>query len=153
MPQPEFISLEDGHTGMLLSMRKKARRTTGEAEAQQLKSASGTDAKVLAGAISSFAREGRRMNVTAIGAGSINQAVKAIAIARKNVRHWDAPRTPRAADAATHPRPRPLATLIPLSRPDPQVEEEAIDLTCKPEFTEVNEGTTALRMLLLVEQT
>ena len=71
---------------MLLSMRKKARRTTGEAEAQQLKSASGTDAKVLAGAISSFAREGRRMNVTAIGAGSINQAVKAIAIARKNVR-------------------------------------------------------------------
>ena len=35
----------------------------------------------------------------------------------------------------------------------PQVEEEAIDLTCKPEFTEVNEGTTALRMLLLVEQT
>ena len=86
MPQPEFISLEDGHTGMLLSMRKKARRTTGEAEAQQLKSASGTDAKVLAGAISSFAREGRRMNVTAIGAGSINQAVKAIAIARKNVR-------------------------------------------------------------------
>jgi len=24
---------------------------------------------------------------------------------------------------------------------------------CKPEFTEVNDGTTALRMLLLVEQT
>ena len=47
----------------------------------------------------------------------------------------------------------PLAPLTPHSRPDPQVEEEAIDLTCKPEFTEVNEGTTALRMLLLVEQT
>ena len=152
MPQPEFISLEDGHTGMLLSMRKKARRTTGEAEAQQLKSASGTDAKVLAGAISSFAREGRRMNVTAIGAGSINQAVKAIAIARKNVRRWDASRTPRAADTATHPRPRPARPAHPaLVRL--QVEEEAIDLTCKPEFTEVNEGTTALRMLLLVEQT
>ena len=45
----------------------------------------------------------------------------------------------------------PLAPLTPLLRP--QVEEEAIDLTCKPEFTEVNEGTTALRMLLLVEQT
>ena len=42
-----------------------------------------------------------------------------------------------------HPAPRPAL----------QVEEEAIDLTCKPEFTEVNEGTTALRMLLLVEQT
>lgn len=57
------------------------------------------------------------MSITAIGAGSINQATKAVAIARKNV------------------------------------EEEAIDIMCKPEFTEVNEGTTALRMLLLVEQT
>tara|TARA_B110001452_G_scaffold108106_1_gene89650 strand:- start:485 stop:658 length:174 start_codon:yes stop_codon:yes gene_type:complete len=57
------------------------------------------------------------MCITAIGAGSTNQATKAVAIARKNV------------------------------------EEEAIDIMCKPEFTEVNEGTTALRMLLLVEQT
>ena len=57
------------------------------------------------------------MVVTAIGAAAANQAVKAIAIARKNI------------------------------------EDEAIDLTCKPEFTEVNEGVTALRMLLLVEQT
>jgi len=55
--------------------------------------------------------------VIAIGAGSINAAIKGLAIARKNV------------------------------------EEEAIDLLCKPEFTEVNDGTTALRMLLLVEQT
>jgi len=115
--QPTFMQLEDGHTGILIYIRKKFRRTTGEAEAQQLKAASGTDAKVLAGAISSFAREGRRMCITAIGAGAINQAVKAVAIARKNV------------------------------------EEEAIDIMCKPEFTEVNEGTTALRMLLLVEQT
>ena len=108
-PQPEFISLEDGHTGMLLSMRKKARRTTGEAEAQQLKSASGTDAKVLAGAISSFAREGRRMNVTAIGAGSINQAVKAIAIARKNVRS-----ATRLGLRAPLTRPH-IPTLVPLA--------------------------------------
>jgi len=115
--QPAFMQLEDGHTGILLHIRKKFRRTTGEAEAQQLKAASQTDAKVLAGAISSFAREGRRMCVTAIGAGATNQAVKAVAIARKNV------------------------------------EEEAIDIMCKPEFTEVNDGTTALRMLLLVEQT
>ena len=116
--QPEFFHLEDGHTGLLLPVRKKTRRSrSGEDEAQALKAASGTDAKVLAGAVSSFAREGRRMVVTAIGASAINQAVKAIAIARKNI------------------------------------EEEAIDLTCKPEFTEVNEGVTALRMLLLVEQT
>ena len=112
MPQPEFISLEDGHTGMLLSMRKKARRTTGEAEAQQLKSASGTDAKVLAGAISSFAREGRRMNVTAIGAGSINQAVKAIAIARKNVRYRDVFGPGEATPAHHHHRAPPTTPLI-----------------------------------------
>jgi len=116
--QPEFFQLEDGHSGLLLPIRKKMRRSrSGEDEAQQLKAASGTDAKVLAGAISSFAREGRRMVITAIGAAAINQVVKAVAIARKNI------------------------------------EEEAIDLTCKPEFTEVNEGVTALRMLLLVEQT
>lgn len=47
----------------------------------------------------------------------------------------------------------PRLSPSPAPRPVPQVEEEAIDLTCKPEFTEVNEGTTALRMLLLVEQT
>ena len=104
--------------GLLLLIRKKTRRArSGEDEAQALKAASGTDAKVLAGAISSFAREGHRMVITAIGAAAANQAIKAIAIARKNI------------------------------------EEEAIDLTCKPEFTEVNEGVTALRMLLLVEQT
>ena len=57
------------------------------------------------------------MIITAIGAGSINQAIKAIAIARKTI------------------------------------EEEAIDLICKPEFTEVNDGTTAIRILVLVEQT
>jgi len=115
--QPTFVHLDDGHTGLLLALRKKARRATGEGEAQQLKAASSTDAKVLAGAISSFAREGRRMVVTAIGASAANQAVKAIAIARKNI------------------------------------EEEAIDITCKPEFTEIDDGKTALRMLLLVEQT
>jgi len=116
--QPDFFQLDDGHSGLLLSIRKKTRRTrSGEDEAQPLKAASGTDAKVLAGAISSFAREGRRMVVTGIGAAAVNQVVKAIAIARKNI------------------------------------EEEAIDLTCKPEFTEVNDNVTAVRMLLLVEQT
>jgi len=36
---------------------------------------------VLAGAISSFAREGRRMCITAIGAGAINQVHKTLALA------------------------------------------------------------------------
>jgi stage V sporulation protein SpoVS len=52
--QPEFFQLEDGHTGLLLLIRKKTRRArSGEDEAQALKAASGTDAKVLAGVINS----------------------------------------------------------------------------------------------------
>jgi hypothetical protein len=43
--QPEFFQLEDGHTGLLLLIRKKTRRArSGEDEAQALKAASGTDA-------------------------------------------------------------------------------------------------------------
>ena len=64
---------------------------------------------------------------------------------RPSQTHWEATAHHRHAPPTHHPSP--------LSRPALQVEEEAIDLTCKPEFTEVNEGTTALRMLLLVEQT
>ena len=93
--QPEFFQLEDGHSGLLLPIRKKTRRSrSGEDEAQSLKAASGTEAKVLAGAISAFAREGRRMVVTAIGAASINQAVKSIAIARKNIEEVRVPPMP-----------------------------------------------------------
>ena len=141
------MQLEDGHTGILIYIRKKFRRTTGEAEAQQLKAASGTDAKVssqyshisaqvsqaasstnakvpalraslpltcalvhtcalahlstslltrsrtdakvLAGAISSFAREGRRMCITAIGAGAINQVRKTLTLALYLTLHPD----------------------------------------------------------------
>ena len=40
-------------SAIFVQIRKKVRRSTGEGEAQQLKAASGTDAKVLAGAVSS----------------------------------------------------------------------------------------------------
>jgi len=76
----------------------------------------------------SSTREGSRVELTAIGAGSVNQAIKAIAVARQ------------------------------------YVEEEAIDLCFRPEFTEVamdGEGadsgaqpaTSAVRIIVLVEQT
>ena len=39
----------------------------------------------VAGAIASCTREGSRVELTAIGAGSVNQAVKAVAIARQYV--------------------------------------------------------------------
>ena len=63
------------------------------------------------------------------------------------------PRPVVSRDPGRSPPTRAPPLTLPRSRSVPQVEEEAIDLTCKPEFTEVNEGTTALRMLLLVEQT
>ena len=88
---------------------------------------SNTEAKALAGAIASCTREGSRVELTAIGAGSVNQAIKAIAIARQ------------------------------------YVEEEAIDLCCRPKFVEIAEGgvaggaeggpTSALNIIVLVEQT
>ena len=78
----------------------------------------------LAGAIASCTREGSRVELTAIGAGSVNQAIKAVAIARQ------------------------------------YVEEEAIDLCCRPEFVEITDAalgdgggaTSALRLIVLVEQ-
>lgn len=78
----------------------------------------------LAGAIANCTRVGERIELTAIGAGSVNQAIKAIAIARQ------------------------------------YVEEEAIDLCCRPGFVEIadnqigeaNGATSALRLVVLVEQ-
>ncbi len=120
---PEFVKLEstaDESTplsAMQLTITKRVRRPSVDKEGRSLKVSSGTEAKSLAGAIASCTREGSRVELTAIGAGSVNQAIKAIAIARKHI------------------------------------EDEAIDLICKPEFTEVNDGTTAIRILVLVEQT
>ena len=61
------------------------RRTSVDKEGRSLKVSSNTEAKALAGAIASCTREGSRVELTAIGAGSINQAIKAVAIARQYV--------------------------------------------------------------------
>lgn len=141
---PEFVHLDapqPGNAGgggalsaLQLTLCKRARRHSVDKEGRSLKVSSNTDAKSLAGAIASCTREGSRVELTAIGAGSINQAIKAIAIARQ------------------------------------YVEEEAIDLCCRPEFVELAGGalgarggdegaqghsgpTSALRVLVLVEQT
>ena len=130
---PEFVKLEPGQDDVTLSalelkLIKRSRRTSVDKEGRSLKVSSSTDAKALAGAIASCTREGSRVELTAIGAGSVNQAIKAIAVARQ------------------------------------YVEEEAIDLCFRPEFTEVamdGEGadsgaqpaTSAVRIIVLVEQT
>jgi stage V sporulation protein S len=131
---PEFIKVDSGAeeelSAMQLKLAKRSRRTGVDSqEYRSLKVSNQTDAKSLAGAIASCTREGSRVELTAIGAGSVNQSIKAIAIARQ------------------------------------YVDEEAIDLSCRPEFIEVNmeappqEALTntgvcsALRLMVLVEQT
>ena len=117
----------DTLSAMQLVLSKRSRRTSVDKDGRQLKVGKDTDAKALAGAIASCTREGSRVELTAIGAASVNQAVKAVAIARQFV------------------------------------EEEAIDLCCRPEFVELSDDqlgdgtaggpTSALRLLVLVEQT
>jgi stage V sporulation protein S len=129
---PEFIKLDSNQAGarddslsaMQMSLSKRARRTSVDKEGRSLKVGNNTEAKSLAGAIASCTREGSRVELTAIGAGSVNQAIKSVAIARQ------------------------------------YVEEEAIDLCCRPEFVEIADGqlgdgsnaTSAVRLIVLVEQ-
>jgi len=91
---PEFVKLDaasgqmdDGPalSAMQLTLCKRVRRTSVDKEGRSLKVSSSTEAKSLAGAIASCTREGSRVELTAIGAGSVNQAIKAIAIARQYV--------------------------------------------------------------------
>jgi len=125
---PEFVKLEGGDDDSLSALQlrlcKRSRRPGAKGELRALKVGTSTDAKSLAGAIASCTREGSRVELTAIGAKSVNNAVKSVAIARQFV------------------------------------EEEAIDLCCRPEFVEINDAgedgnttTSALRLLVLVEQT
>ena len=137
---PEFVKLDAAQhddagqplSAIQLTLCKRVRRTSVDKEGRSLKVSSNTEAKALAGAIASCTREGSRVELTAIGAGSVNQAIKAIAIARQ------------------------------------YVEEEAIDLCCRPKFVEIAEGavgneagpahgqggpTSALNIIVLVEQT
>jgi len=133
---PEFVKLDaasgqvdDGHalSAMQLTLCKRVRRTSVDKEGRSLKVSSSTEAKSLAGAIASCTREGSRVELTAIGAGSVNQAIKAIAIARQYVEE-------EAIDLCFRPEFVEIA--------DGQVGDGA------------NAGTTsALRIIVLVEQT
>ena len=89
---PEFIKLDpsqmdegSGLSALQLVLCKRARRTSVDKEGRSLKVSSNTEAKSRAGTIASCTREGSRVELTAIGAGSVNQAIKAIAIARQYV--------------------------------------------------------------------
>ena len=89
---PEFIKLDPSQvdegnalSALQLQLCKRVRRTSVDKEGRSLKVSSNTEAKSLAGAIASCTREGSRVELTAIGAGSVNQAIKAIAIARQYV--------------------------------------------------------------------
>jgi stage V sporulation protein S len=98
--QPNFVDIEEGEhrSGLLFVVTSAERKTDAltdgaavaaatAAKANEilcLKVASATSAKSLAGAIANRVREGgTQINMTAIGPTSVNQAIKAIAIARE----------------------------------------------------------------------
>jgi len=48
----------------------------------ELRVASGSDCKKVAGALVKYLQEGNKVSLLAMGAGAVNQAVKAVAVAR-----------------------------------------------------------------------
>lgn len=82
---PEFVKLSSGDqrggggaageelSAVQLAISKRSRRPSVDKEGRCLKVSTQTDAKSLAGAIASCTREGSRVELTAIGAGSVNQ--------------------------------------------------------------------------------
>jgi stage V sporulation protein S len=63
-------------------MSKSPEQVQRKGETTVLKVAASSDVGKLAGAIVKFMAEGARVELSAIGAGAVNQAVKAIAVAR-----------------------------------------------------------------------
>ena len=96
---PEFVKIEKNDADQLsaiqLVLSKRSRRPSVEKDIRGLKVGKDTEAKSVAGAIASCTREGSRVELTAIGAGSVNQAVKAIAIARQVIDPTQCARAPR----------------------------------------------------------
>jgi len=126
---PEFVKLDPSQTddtslsALQLTLCKRVRRTSVDKEGRSLKVSSNTEAKALAGAIASCTREGSRVELTAIGAGSVNQAIKAVAIARQYVEE-------EAIDLCFRP--------------------EFVEIT---DTSGEGNATSALRIIVLVEQT
>lgn len=63
-------------------MSKTAEETRIDGDSVTLKVAAGSDVGKVAGAIIKFMCEGSKVELSAIGAGAVNQAVKAVAVAR-----------------------------------------------------------------------
>jgi len=80
---PKFVTLTiDGEERSGVRMELKVKATpAGESDSSELRVASGSDVRRLAGAIANRMREGGPVSMTAIGPFAVNQAVKAIIIA------------------------------------------------------------------------
>jgi stage V sporulation protein S len=63
-------------------MSKTAEETIQKEDSVELKVASSSDSVKVAGAIVKYMNEGYKVTILVIGAGAVNQAVKAVAIAR-----------------------------------------------------------------------
>ena len=63
-------------------MSKTPEQIRDEGDVKVLKVAAGSEVGKVAGAIVKFMQEGRKVELSAIGAGAVNQAIKAVAVAR-----------------------------------------------------------------------
>jgi stage V sporulation protein S len=80
---PSFVRLEsDDLNAIQLDVRRAHTRVVAEMDGMELRAAGSTDIKGLAGAVAKNARDMANSFICAVGASAVNQAVKAVAIAR-----------------------------------------------------------------------
>jgi len=80
--QPVFRNQEKGALSFVLT-KSQLRPKKQEDETQELRVAKNSDANSVAGSIANKVRSGERVVILSIGAGSVNQTVRAVALARR----------------------------------------------------------------------
>lgn len=80
---PSFVRLESEDLNAIhIDIERTRPRSIAQMDGMELRAAGATDVKGLAGAVAKNARDSANSFIVAVGANSVNQAVKAIAIAR-----------------------------------------------------------------------
>ena len=80
---PSFVRLENEDLSAIqIDIERTRPRSIAEMDGMELRAAGSTEVKGLAGAIAKNARDSSNSFIVAVGANSVNQAIKAVAIAR-----------------------------------------------------------------------
>jgi len=81
--QPVFRNQEKGALSFVLTKSVLRAKKAGDDDIQELRVAKGSDPNSVAGSIANKVRAGERVVILSIGAGSVNQTVRAVALARR----------------------------------------------------------------------